>query len=73
MDLAPIVLFVYNRPKHTLQALESLMTNDLADKSELFIYADGPKESVLAENLQKIQETRQVIRKKKMVQGSDCF
>lgn len=42
-DLAPIVLFVYNRPWHTQQTLEALMKNDLADESELFIYTNGLK------------------------------
>lgn len=65
MDLAPIVLFVYNRPWHTGQCLESLMNNDLSCESELFIYADGPKKSATPEQLQKIKEVRQVIRAKK--------
>ena len=43
MDLAPIVLFVYNRPWHTQQTVEALQKNDLAAESELFIYADGAK------------------------------
>lgn len=65
MDLAPIALFVYNRPWHTGQCLESLMKNDLAGESELFIYADGPKENINPEQLQRIKEVRQVIRAKK--------
>ncbi|MBT8387331.1 MAG: glycosyltransferase [Ignavibacteria bacterium] len=42
-ELAPIVLFVYNRPWHTEQAIESLKTNKLAAESDLVIYSDGPK------------------------------
>ena len=30
MDTAPILLFVYNRPAHTRQALEALSRNTLA-------------------------------------------
>jgi len=30
MQLAPIVLFVYNRPDHTQRILEALSTNELA-------------------------------------------
>ena len=63
MTLAPIILFVYNRPWHTEQTLRALMANDLASESELFIYADGPKEIATEEQLQKIQEVRQLIRK----------
>jgi hypothetical protein len=42
-DLAPIVLFVYNRPEHTRRTLASLAANPLASESDLIIYADGPK------------------------------
>jgi len=43
MSLAPIVLFVYNRPRHTQQTIEALQKNELAQQSELFIYSDGAK------------------------------
>ena len=43
MELAPIVLFVYNRLWHTQKTIEALQKNELASKSELFIYADGAK------------------------------
>ncbi len=61
MNLAPIVLFVYNRPWHTLQTLESLMRNELADSSQLFIYSDGPKGGSL-EDAQKVEEVRKILR-----------
>lgn len=41
--IAPIVLFVYNRPDHTRQTIEALAANFLANESELFIYSDAPK------------------------------
>jgi len=63
-DLAPIILFVYNRPWHTRQTLEALAKNDLATESELFIYADGPKEDATEEELNKILAVRQLIREK---------
>ncbi|MCX6762593.1 MAG: glycosyltransferase [Candidatus Moranbacteria bacterium] len=63
--LAPIVLFVYNRPWHTRKTLESLEKNDLAKESELFIFSDGPKEGATREQLEKISETRKVIKEKK--------
>ncbi len=43
MNLAPIILFVYNRMRYTHQTVESLKKNDLANESELFIYSDAPK------------------------------
>ena len=36
--LAPIVLFVYNRPWHTSETINSLKQNFLAKKSDLFIF-----------------------------------
>lgn len=63
--LAPIVIFVYNRPWHTQQTLESLFENDLANQSTLYIYADGPKINTSEEALQKIKEVRNIIREKK--------
>lgn len=62
MTYAPIVLFVYNRPRHTEKTLRALMANDLAEESELFIYADGAKPSADAEQLQCIREVRAIIR-----------
>lgn len=61
--LAPIVLFVYHRPWHTRQTLESLMQNELANQSKLFIYADGPKNNTEPE-ISKVNEVRQLIREK---------
>lgn len=43
MTLAPIILFVYNRPRHTRQTVEALQKNQLASESKLFIYSDAPK------------------------------
>lgn len=61
-NLAPIVLFVYNRPWHTRQTLEALAKNELAAESILYIYADGPKENASKEDLNKIDETRKLIK-----------
>lgn len=40
---APIALFVYNRPEHTRQTLEALRANGLAQRSDLFVFADGAR------------------------------
>jgi len=40
-ELAPIVLFVYNRPSHTKKTIEALKNNELAGESDLFIFADN--------------------------------
>ncbi len=58
-NLAPIVLFVYNRPDHTKQTVEALQKNELAIGSELFIYSDAAKN----ENAeQKVNEVREYIK-----------
>ena len=44
MELAPVVLFTYNRPWHTRQTIDALQKNELANRSDLFIYSDGPKD-----------------------------
>ena len=41
--LAPVVLFCYNRLQHLQQTIESLKSNDLASRSNLIIFSDGPK------------------------------
>ncbi len=58
-NLAPIVLFVYNRPWHTQQTIEALQKNELASESELFIYADGAKDK---EALLQVNEVRQYLK-----------
>jgi len=53
--LAPIVLFVYNRPWHTQQTIEALQNNELASESELFIYADGAKNNKANEGVKEVR------------------
>jgi len=53
--LAPVVLFVYNRPDHTASIVEALARNSLANHSELFIFSDGPKDD---EDMKKISAVR---------------
>ena len=43
-NLAPIVVFAYDRPDHLRQTLEALAKNDLASQSVLYVYCDGAKE-----------------------------
>ena len=57
-NLAPIVLFVYNRPDHTQKTLKALQNNTLASESELFIYSDDAKNDAAIES---VNEVRQLI------------
>ena len=43
-ELAPIVLFVYNRLWHTQQTINALLKNELAIESDLIVYSDGGKD-----------------------------
>lgn len=56
---APIALFVFNRPWHTRQTVESLQQNELAHQSDLFVFSDGPKTE---SDRNKVQEVREYIR-----------
>jgi hypothetical protein len=58
-DLAPIVLFVYNRPEHTRRTLAALAASSLATKSDLIIYADGPKKPG---HIPGVEDVRKVVR-----------
>lgn len=56
MTLAPIVLFVYNRPFHAQQTIEALQKNELADESELFIYSDAAKNEEARKSVDEVRE-----------------
>ena len=57
-ELAPIILFAYNRPKHVKQVLEALQQNKLSEQSELFIFSDGGKDF---EDEKLVEETRKIL------------
>jgi hypothetical protein len=59
MEVAPIALFVYNRPAHFKQTIEALQKNTLFKDSDLYIYCDGPKENAgeyMLANIKKVRE-----------------
>ncbi len=58
-ELAPIVLFVYNRPSHTKKTIEALKNNELAGESDLFIFSDGAKSE---NDAQRVDEVRAYIK-----------
>lgn len=60
MELAPIVVFSYNRPDHLRRTLEALAKNDLAEQSALYIYCDGAKADATEEQKQRVAENRKV-------------
>jgi hypothetical protein len=56
--LAPVVVFVYNRPNHTKQTIESLAENFLAKETEVFIFSDSAKNE---KSFEKVDEVRKYI------------
>ncbi|SDR98124.1 Glycosyl transferase family 2 [Mucilaginibacter mallensis] len=56
-NLAPIALFVYNRPDHTRRTLNYLQKNVLAEESRLFIFSDGAKTDA---DQAKVEQVRQL-------------
>lgn len=67
MNLAPIILFVYNRPKYVRRGIASLLANELAAESELYIYADAPKDESQAQAVKEVREYIHTIRGFKQV------
>jgi len=59
LTLAPIALFVYNRPIHTRRMVESLCKNPEYLDSPITVYCDGPKNDKEKED---VISTRKVIR-----------
>lgn len=60
-QLAPIVLFVYNRPEKTKATLNALSNCHLARESDLIVFSDGHRNNANEIELQKIQEVRQIV------------
>lgn len=58
MQYAPIALFVYNRPHHTRNLIDSLLKNKEAAQSDLIIISDAPKH----EKVNGVQEVREYIK-----------
>ncbi|MFD0989566.1 hypothetical protein ACFQ1R_05625 [Mariniflexile jejuense] len=63
MQLAPVVLFVYNRPWHTIETLNALKNNCLSNKSLLYIYCDGAKQNANKQTLLDIKEVRAIVKR----------
>ena len=56
MTLAPILLFVYNRPLHVRRSIESLLANELAKESELYIFSDAAKDETTQPNVNEVRQ-----------------
>ena len=66
-NLAPIIVFAYDRPDHLRRTLDALAKNDLASQSDLYIYCDGARETASTEQVERIRDNR------KVAHGADGF
>ncbi len=56
MNLAPIILFTYNRPEHTRKTIEALLKNELAQQSDLFIFSDYARTETDKPQVEKVRK-----------------
>lgn len=53
--LAPIALFVYNRPEHTRRTLKYLQDNFLAEETRLFIFSDAARSPIDVDSVSEVR------------------
>ena len=56
MSYSPILLFVYNRPSHTRQLIESLQANKEATESPLIIYSDAARDDAARAAVEEVRQ-----------------
>ncbi len=65
MNYAPIVLFTYNRPKHTEKTLSSLEANAAFKYSKVYIYSDAAKSDMDIHAVNQVRDLLSNFKKKK--------
>ncbi|MDR0547864.1 MAG: glycosyltransferase [Deltaproteobacteria bacterium] len=55
-NLAPVVLFTYNRLNCLIQTVEALKKNNLSTQTDLIIYSDGPKIEAQSDDIENIRK-----------------
>ena len=58
--LAPVVVFAYNQPLHLQRTLDALAACRLADRTDVHVFADGPRKPAAAEA---VDDVRRVLAK----------
>ena len=56
MNYAPIILFVYNRPRHTYQSIKALKHNKFALESDLYIYSDAARHTTDEKDVKEVRD-----------------
>lgn len=54
--VAPVVIFVYARPEHTVKTIESLANNLLAKETEVYIFSDAAKNRKVQYQVEQVRE-----------------
>lgn len=54
-QVAPVILFTYNRPEHTKNTIEALAKNELAEQTALYVFSDAAKKEQDAEKVTQIR------------------
>lgn len=55
MSNAPVALFVYDRPFHTRQTVESLLANVEAPETKSYVFSDAPKNPSSRKNVEQVR------------------
>lgn len=53
-DFAPVAVFAYNRPEHLRATLTALAAANAADRTEVYLFCDGPKASDSTDRIQSV-------------------
>jgi len=61
-SLAPIALFVYNRPDHVRRTIDALQLNMGAEESELHVFSDGARDQSAVQGVSEVREYLSTIR-----------
>ena len=56
MTFAPVIVFNYNRPDHSLRTWDALSQNQFSAETVLYLYCDGPRANASDEMRQRIAE-----------------
>lgn len=59
--LAPIILFAFNRPDALRNTIQSLLQNEEAKSSDLYIFVDGPRPNKIGEK-EKVKEVQDYVK-----------
>jgi hypothetical protein len=55
MTPAPIALFAYNRPEHLRRTVDALLSNPLAERSELWVFCDAARNPAHEASVQQVR------------------